>query len=219
MCNGPDLSESDASTVYPCAGATAALHRHACSRNAICATVQEDAEKMRKSSMQQYSDLKQRIFNFTGILVTTGLFVAALTGGAEAAEAFALGGTMAFVYQLALNSSVDTLALDGPPAVDLGLRGAGKAPLQAPAVQQGDGGGGAGMQLAAGGMQRYALVTATLLSAIIATQLWDGALCVLCAVLTCMCMGEALVLVSCAPVYATALCLLLAGAYFWSWCH
>lgn len=144
--------------------------------------MQDDAEKMRKASMEQYSDLKQRIFNFTTILVTAGLFVAAFTGGAEAAEAFALGGMMAFVYQLALNGSVDQLALDtAPSAVDLGLRGSGKTAAgtrkgAAPAGAAGGASGGFSLQLAAGGLKRYAAVTATLLGAIIATQLWDGVL-------------------------------------------
>lgn len=147
----------------------------------LTACMQDDAEKMRKASMEQYSDLKQRIFNFTSILVTAGLFVAAFTGGAEAAEAFALGGMMAFVYQLALNGSVDQLALDTPAsAVDLGLRGSGKSDAAAAGARKaaapaGGAGGGFSLKLAAGGLKRYAAVTATLLGAIIATQLWDGA--------------------------------------------
>lgn len=140
----------------------------------IC--LQRDAERMRKASMQQYGDLKQRIFNFTSILVTTGLFVAAFTGGAEAAEAFALGGMMAFIYQVALNGSVDNLALEQPqPAVDLGLRGAGKGPTGAVRAAPAPAKNGFGMQMLSGGLKRYALVTAMLLGAIVATQLWDGA--------------------------------------------
>ena len=133
---------------------------------------------MREASMQQYAVLKQRIFNFTSVLVATGLFVAAFTGGTEAAEAFALGGCMAFVYQLALNGSVDSIALNAPAPVDLGLRGAGTAP-QGGGGAAGTGpaaGAGFGAQVAAGGLKRYALVTATLFAGIVATQLWDGAL-------------------------------------------
>eukprot|EP00892_Ulva_mutabilis_P002528 jgi/Ulvmu1/12276/UM087_0010.1 len=130
-----------------------------------------EAEAMRDSSMAQYGALKQRIFNFTSVLVAAGLAVTAATGGPEAAEAFALGGCMAFVYQLALNGSVDKLALDAPsgaaavPTPDLGLRGGGGS--------GGAAGSGFGMQLAAGGLKRYATVTATLFAAIVATQLWD----------------------------------------------
>lgn len=63
---------------------------------------------MKSENLDQYVALKQRILMFTGVIVSSGLVVAGVTGGSESAQAFALGGILAVAYQLALNRCVCT---------------------------------------------------------------------------------------------------------------
>lgn len=131
---------------------------------------------MRRLGMRQYQALKQRIFRTTAALVLAGIAVAAAAGGTEAAEAFILGGAIAFIYQLLLNRSVDSLPLgsgevNGEHLVAPGVLGeqalaarGGRGPLQRMLSPPGG-----------SSVSRLVLTGALMLGAILATQMWDGA--------------------------------------------
>ena len=131
---------------------------------------------MRRLGLRQYQALKQRIFRTTAALVLAGIAVAAAAGGTEAAEAFILGGSVAFIYQLMLNRSVDSLPLGSGEVNGQHLQPPGVLGEQALAARGGQGllqrvlspSGGSSVA-------RLALTGALMLGAILGTQLWDGA--------------------------------------------
>lgn len=74
---------------------------------------------MKSDNLGQYAALKRRILTFTGVIVSSGLVIAGVTGGSEAAQAFALGGILAVAYQLALNRCSPLICLPAHRLVGL----------------------------------------------------------------------------------------------------
>jgi hypothetical protein len=104
--------------------------------------------------MQRYVELKARVFRTTAALVAIGMVVSAAAGGAYAAEAFTVGGAVAFVYQSLLNRSVDSLPLGDS-------NGAAQMPF--------------GNAMGGNGATRIAALAAVMLTAVYAAQQWDSA--------------------------------------------
>jgi hypothetical protein len=135
--------------------------------------MKEQAEAVRSMGMEQYLQFKARIFKFTAVLVAVGMAVSAAVGGADAAEAFMLGGAVAFFYQLVLNQSVDCILADVPqisveansPDV-LGLQALGLA-----------GEGGLMRNVLHGSaMRRLLMAVAFMIAVICGAHAWDSAL-------------------------------------------
>ena len=93
--------------------------------------LQEQARTQHSLGLNCYAQLKSRTLSVTAALVATGLAATGAIGGKHLAEAFALGGGVAFVYQLLLNRSIDSLPLLATPAqvVDISA-GAGDCSMQ-----------------------------------------------------------------------------------------
>ena len=73
--------------------------------------MQEQAKTKHSLGLARYAQLKSRTLSITAALVATGLAATGAVGGAHFAEAFALGGGVAFLYQLLLNRSIDSMPL------------------------------------------------------------------------------------------------------------
>lgn len=144
--------------------------------------VQAQADKARQVNLEQYTALKGRILKITAALIAFGLAAAAATGGADAAEAFALGGAIALVYQLMINRSVDSLPLGSadaqPPRASDTTREWRKSSSAHAAMASATGGGSGvtGFMVAGAAAPRIALVASVLLAAVWGTQSWDSTL-------------------------------------------
>ena len=161
-----------------CRAGTRALSAHAATGG-----MQAQAEGVKRAGLEQYAALKGRILKITTALVAIGLAASAATGGADAAEAFALGGAIALVYQVLLTRSVDALPLGGVNAKsqDAGLQdnassqdgSAARSSLAS--IVAGEGRGVSGAALLGAAAPRIALVASVLLAAVWGTQSWDSA--------------------------------------------
>jgi hypothetical protein len=106
------------------------------------------------------------------MLVFLGVAVAAATGGTEAAEAFVCGGAVAFIYQVLLNRSVDSLPLGG--AEGSGSQMTFPDVLGEQVLATDGSSNGPLSHVGGSSLQRLVLTGALMLTAILTTQLWDG---------------------------------------------
>lgn len=125
--------------------------------------VQTQASAVRRMGVRDYLDLKDRIFKTTVVLVFTGMAVSGAVGGADAAEAFTVGGAIAFFYQLALTNTIDSMPLE--------QKAGASAAADAPAADV-----LSGWTPSAHAAPRLVLTGILMLAAICATQMWDSAL-------------------------------------------